>query len=161
MAGSGCTNMVTPTVLDAGYKANVIPSRATAELDARFIPGHEDEMIATIKELAGEGIEFETISTKPSVEAPWRGPAVDAITRALQAEDDGAVVLPFLNPAGTDGKGFGELPNGRHIDCYGCTPLRLPEGFEFLSLFHGVDERVPLDALQFGARVVDRILGES
>ena len=161
MAGSGCTNMVTPTVLDAGYKANVIPSRATAELDARFIPGHEDEMIATIKELAGEGIEFETISTKPSVEAPWRGTAVDAITSALQAEDDGAVVLPFLNPAGTDGKGFGELPNGRHIDCYGCTPLRLPEDFEFLSLFHGVDERVPLDALQFGARVVDRILEES
>lgn len=161
MVASGSTNNLTPTVLNAGYKVNVIPTRASAELDARFVPGHEEEMIATIRDLAGPGIDFETISHKPAVQAPFRGPVVDAIRSAIAAEDPGAVVLPYLNPAGTDAKGFAVLPDGHTINCYGCTPLRLPEGFDFLSLFHGVDERVPLDSLAFGARVVDHILQEA
>ncbi|WP_130865701.1 M20/M25/M40 family metallo-hydrolase [Acidipropionibacterium timonense] len=161
MVAACSSHNVSPTVLRAGYKANVIPTRASAELDARFIPGHEDEMVSTIRSFAGEGIEFETISRKPSAEAPFEGSAVEAIKRAIGAEDPGAVVLPFLNSAGTDAKGFSDLPDGRHIDCYGCTPLRLPADLDFISLFHGVDERVPLDSLRFGARVVDHILAEA
>jgi acetylornithine deacetylase/succinyl-diaminopimelate desuccinylase-like protein len=161
MVAACSANTVTPTVLSAGYKVNIIPTSASAELDARFIPGHEQEMIDTIKGLAGPGIEFETISHKPSAEAPFEGPAVDAIRSALAVEDPGAVVLPYLNSAGTDAKGFARLPDGRVINCYGCTPLRLPPDFDFISLFHGVDERVPLDTLAFGARVVDHILQEA
>ncbi|AXE38549.1 M20/M25/M40 family metallo-hydrolase [Acidipropionibacterium virtanenii] len=161
MVAACSANTVTPTVLTAGYKVNVIPTRASAELDARFIPGHEQEMIDTIKGLAGPGVEFETISRKPSAEAPFEGPAVGAIRSALAGEDPGAIVLPYLNSAGTDAKGFARLPDGRVIHCYGCTPLRLPSDFDFISLFHGVDERVPLETLAFGARVVDRILQEA
>lgn len=161
MVAASSANSVTPTVLDAGYKVNVIPTRASAEMDARFIPGHEREMVEAIEELAGPDIGFETISRKPSAEAPFRGPAVDAICSALGAEDPGAVVLPYLNSAGTDAKGFARLPDGRTINCYGCTPLRLPPDLDFISLFHGVDERVPLDSLAFGARVVDHILQEA
>ncbi len=161
MVAACSSHTVTPTVLSAGYKVNVIPTRASAEMDARFMPGRDQEMIARIKELAGPGISFETISYKPSAEAPFDGPVVDAMRSAISAEDPGAVVLPFLNSAGTDAKGIAALPNGQTIRCYGCTPLRLPDGFDFISLFHGVDERVPLDSLAFGARVVDHILEEA
>ncbi|AZZ42372.1 hypothetical protein C0Z11_08860 [Acidipropionibacterium jensenii] len=161
MVGAASSQMVTPTVLSAGYKVNVIPTAASAELDARFVPGHDEEMIAQIKDLAGPGITFETIAYRPSVEAPFDGPVVDAIRSAIDAEDPGAMVLPFLNSAGTDAKGFARLLDGRTIRCYGCTPLKLPEDFDFISLYHGVDERVPLDSLAFGARVVDHILEEA
>ena len=160
VAACGSHN-VTTTVLSAGYKVNVVPTRASAEIDARFIPGSEEEMISTIKSLAGPGIDFETISLKPAAAAPFEGSAVDAIRHAIDAEDPGAVVLPYLNSAGTDAKGFAVLPDGRRINCYGCTPLRLPADFDFISLFHGVDERVPVGSLVFGAKVVDHILQEA
>jgi len=161
MVAACCAHNVTPTVLSAGYKVNVVPTRASAEVDARFIPGAEEDMILTIKSLAGPGIDFETISRKPATAAPFEGAAVDAIRRAVDAEDPGAVVLPYLNSAGTDAKGFAVLPDGRRINCYGCTPLRLPADFDFISLFHGVDERVPVRSLVFGAKVVDHILQEA
>ena len=161
MVAACCSHNVTTTVLSAGYKVNVVPTRASAEIDARFIPGSEEEMISTIKSLAGPGIDFETISLKPAAAAPFEGSAVDAIRHAIDAEDPGAVVLPYLNSAGTDAKGFAVLPDGRRINCYGCTPLRLPADFDFISLFHGVDERVPVGSLVFGAKVVDHILQEA
>lgn len=161
MVAACCAHNVTPTVLSAGYKVNVVPTRASAEVDARFIPGAEEDMILTIKSLAGPGIDFETISRKPATAAPFEGAAVDAIRRAVDAEDPGAVVLPYLNSAGTDAKGFAVLPDGRRINYYGCTPLRLPADFDFISLFHGVDERVPVRSLVFGAKVVDHILQEA
>jgi len=161
MVAACCAHNVTPTVLSAGYKVNVVPTRASAEVDARFIPGAEEDMILTIKSLAGPGIDFETISRKPATAAPFEGAAVDAIRRAVDAEDPGAVVLPYLNSAGTDAKGFAVLPDGRRINYYGCTPLRLPADFDFINLFHGVDERVPVGSLVFGAKVVDHILQEA
>lgn len=161
MVAASSSHTVTPTVLRAGYKANVIPTTASAELDARMIPGLEAEFEEALRDLAGSGTTITTITRKPGAQAPFEGPVVSALQESLAREDPGCVVAPYLNCAGTDAKGFAVLPDGRRIHCYGATPLRLPAGFDFVSLFHGVDERVPLSALRFGARVVDGLLARA
>ncbi|WP_182376341.1 M20/M25/M40 family metallo-hydrolase [Nocardioides sp. WS12] len=156
MLGAVLRNSTNPTMLDAGYKVNVIPTEATAHVDGRFLPGFEDEFFATLAELTGEGIEIDYLSKQPPWEMPYDGPLVDAMTRSLLAEDPGAIVAPYLMSGGTDAKHFTKLG----MRSYGFAPLRLPEDLDFTALFHGVDERVPVDALEFGARVMDRFLGE-
>ncbi|SDS57485.1 Acetylornithine deacetylase/Succinyl-diaminopimelate desuccinylase [Paraoerskovia marina] len=143
-----------PTQLDAGYKANVIPGRATAALDARFLPGLEDEGMATIRELAGPGISFEPIHQDISLEVPFSGALVDRMVDAVTSEDPGATVLPYTLSGGTDNKSLSRLG----ITGYGFAPLRLPAELDFSGMFHGIDERVPTDALRFGCRVLDRLL---
>ena len=156
MIGAVIRNTLNPTMLDGGYKVNVIPSEATAHVDGRFLPGHEDEFWATFAELCGDDVTYEALSHQPPWEMPYEGALVDAMTRALVAEDPGAIVAPYLMSAGTDAKHFTKLG----MRSYGFTPLRLPDDLDFTALFHGVDERVPVDALEFGARVLDRLLDE-
>jgi acetylornithine deacetylase/succinyl-diaminopimelate desuccinylase-like protein len=143
-------------MLQAGYKVNVIPSEATAHVDGRFLPGYEDEFWATFAELCGDEVTYEPVSHQPPWEMPYDGALVDAMTRALVAEDPDALVAPYLMSAGTDAKHFTKLG----MRSYGFAPLRLPADLDFTALFHGVDERVPVDALEFGARVLDRFLDE-
>ena len=156
MIGAVLRNSCNPTMLQAGYKVNVIPTEATAYVDGRFLPGFEDEFWATLRELCGEGVEIEAISHQPPWEMPHDTDLVDAMSRAVAAEDPDALVVPYLLSAGTDAKHFTKLG----MRSYGFVPLRLPDGFDFAAMFHGVDERVPVDALHFGARVVDRLLDQ-
>jgi acetylornithine deacetylase/succinyl-diaminopimelate desuccinylase-like protein len=156
MIGAVLRNSCNPTMLQAGYKVNVIPTEATAYVDGRFLPGYEDEFWATLRELCGEGVEIEAVSHQPPWETPHDTDLVDAMSRAVAAEDPGALVVPYLLSAGTDAKHFTKLG----MRSYGFVPLRLPDGFDFAAMFHGVDERVPVDALHFGARVVDRLLDQ-
>jgi acetylornithine deacetylase/succinyl-diaminopimelate desuccinylase-like protein len=156
MMGAVIRNTANPTMLRAGYKVNVIPTEATAHVDGRFLPGYEDEFFDTIAELCGEGIERTFVSHQQPWETPYDGDLVDAMTRCLLAEDPDAQVAPFLMSGGTDAKHFNTLG----LRSYGFTPLRLPADLDFTALFHGVDERVPVDALTFGARVLDRFLGD-
>ncbi|HJQ06275.1 MAG TPA: M20/M25/M40 family metallo-hydrolase, partial [Nocardioides sp.] len=142
------------TMLEAGYKVNVIPTEATAYADGRFLPGYEDEFFATLAELVGDDITIDYLSNQRPWEMPYDGRLVDAMTTSLVAEDPGALVAPYLMSAGTDAKHFGRLG----MRTYGFAPLRLPEDLDFTALFHGVDERVPTDALEFGTRVFDRFL---
>ena len=157
MIGATVRNTANPTMLEAGYKTNVIPSRASAMVDARFVPGQEDVLLETIDELVGEGIEREFEVRDIAVETSFDGDLVDAMCAALKAEDDRAVPVPYLMSGGTDAKSFSTLG----IRCFGFSPLQLPSDFEFMSLFHGIDERVPVDALKFGVRVLDRFLSNS
>jgi acetylornithine deacetylase/succinyl-diaminopimelate desuccinylase-like protein len=154
MLGAVIRNTANPTRLDAGYKVNVVPGSAQAQIDGRFLPGYEDEFFATMAELLGEGIEVDYLSNQHAVETPYEGDIVRAITSSVLAEDPDALVAPYLMSGGTDGKHWAKLG----IDCYGFAPLRLPPDLDFTALFHGVDERVPVDALEFGARVFDRFL---
>jgi acetylornithine deacetylase/succinyl-diaminopimelate desuccinylase-like protein len=156
MIGAVIRNTVNPTMLQAGYKVNVIPSEATAHIDGRFLPGYEDEFWSTLAELCGEEITQEPVSHQPPWETPYDGALVDAMHRSLLAEDPEALVAPFLMSGGTDAKHFTKLG----MRAYGFTPLRLPDDLDFTALFHGVDERVPVDALEFGSRVLDRFLGQ-
>ncbi len=157
MIGATVRNTANPTMLEAGYKTNVIPSRASAMVDARFVPGQEDVLLETIDELVGEGIEREFEVRDIAVETSFDGDLVDAMCAALKAEDEKAVPVPYLMSGGTDAKSFSTLG----IRCFGFSPLQLPSDFEFMSLFHGIDERVPVEALKFGVRVLDRFLSNS
>ena len=154
MAGAVIRNTANPTMLTAGYKANVIPSRAEAVIDARYLPGEEDALLAAIDELIGEGIEREFLVRDIAVQTPFEGALVDAMCDALRAEDPGGFPVPYLMSGGTDAKSFSTLG----IKCFGFSPLLLPPDLDFMALFHGIDERVPVDALGFGVRVLDRFL---
>ncbi len=145
-----------PTVLSAGYKHNVIPDRAEALLDLRPFPGEEEQVLAKIRGMLPEGVELEVVRSDIGLEFPFQGPTIDAMKAALARHDPGAPVLPYLMPAGTDNKALSTLG----IAGYGFAPLRLPADLDFPGLFHGVDERVPLDALDFGTAVLtDFLLG--
>jgi acetylornithine deacetylase/succinyl-diaminopimelate desuccinylase-like protein len=156
MLGAVIRNSVSPTQLDAGYKVNVVPTEATAHVDGRFLPGYEDEFFQTLRELCGDGIEWDFLSHQQPWETPYDGDLVASMTRAVLAEDPEGLVVPYTMSGGTDAKHFRRLG----LRSYGFAPLRLPEDLDFTALFHGVDERVPVDALQFGARVFDRFLDD-
>ncbi|HEV7195876.1 MAG TPA: peptidase dimerization domain-containing protein, partial [Pedococcus sp.] len=142
------------TMADAGYKHNVIPQSASAALDARFLPGHDDELLATIRELAGEHVEVQVVHHDIALDAPFEGPLVEAMKAALLAEDPDARILPYCLSGGTDNKALSRLG----ITGYGFAPLQLPADLDFAPMFHGIDERVPVSALEFGARVLQRFI---
>ncbi len=157
MVGAVIRNTSNPTMLQAGYKANVIPSTAEAVVDCRFLPGYEDELLETIDVLLGEGVTRTAEVADIAVETPFEGAVVDAMSAALKAEDPGAFAVPYLMSGGTDAKSFSTLG----IRCFGFSPLLLPADLDFTALFHGIDERVPVDAIKFGVRVLDRFVAGS
>ncbi|SCX55063.1 Acetylornithine deacetylase/Succinyl-diaminopimelate desuccinylase [Klenkia marina] len=157
MIGAALRNTVNPTMLDAGYKTNVIPGSASATIDGRFLYGQEEAFEAQIDELLGEGVTREYITHDQAVETTFDGPLVEQMVAALKAEDDGARPVPFTMSGGTDAKSFETLG----MRCFGFSPLRLPADLDFAGLFHGIDERVPVESLQFGVRVLDRFLRAS
>jgi acetylornithine deacetylase/succinyl-diaminopimelate desuccinylase-like protein len=143
-----------PTVLTAGYKHNVIPDSASALVDIRCLAGEEDVVLAEVRELIGPHVDLEILHQDIGLENKFEGPLVEAMVGALQAADPGAPVLPYLLSGGTDNKALSKLG----ITGYGFAPLQLPAELDFPAMFHGVDERVPLDALVFGRRVLGDLL---
>ena len=154
MIGATLQNTANPTMLEAGYKANVIPGSASAVIDGRFIPGFEDELNSTIKSLIGEHITVETITRDKALEVPFEGDLVEAMCNALIKEDAVAIPVPYVMSGGTDNKALADLG----IIGYGFSPLKLDADFDFMAMFHGVDERVPVEGLTFGARVLKDFL---
>jgi acetylornithine deacetylase/succinyl-diaminopimelate desuccinylase-like protein len=150
MIGATLQNTANPTMLDAGYKANVIPGSASAVIDGRFLPGHEDELNQTIRSIIGEDIEIETISRDIALEVDFEGDLVDAMCNAITKFDPEGIPVPYLMSGGTDNKALSELG----IVGYGFSPLQLPSDLDFMALFHGVDERVPISGLHFGVNVL-------
>jgi acetylornithine deacetylase/succinyl-diaminopimelate desuccinylase-like protein len=147
-------NSANPTMLSAGYKVNVIPGTAVAYVDGRVLPGYADEFAATMDELCGPYVTWEYAHSERPLEAPLDAPIVDAMKAALLAADPEAQVVPYCMTGGTDGKQFGRLG----MACYGFTPLMLPAGYDYYAMFHGVDERIPLSALDSGVEIMDSFL---
>jgi acetylornithine deacetylase/succinyl-diaminopimelate desuccinylase-like protein len=143
-----------PTLLHAGYKHNVIPDTAEALVDIRVLPGEEEAVLERVRELAGEGVEVRVVHQDVGLENPFDGPLVDAMVATLGAHDPEAEVLPYMLSGGTDNKALSLLG----ITGYGFAPLKLPASMDFPAMFHGVDERVPLDALVFGRQVLRDLL---
>src|SRR5216683_1307123 len=154
LIGATLRNTINPTTLSAGYKVNVVPQVASASVDGRFLPGHEEEFFETVDRLLGPGVRREFIHEDIAVETTFDGDLCDAMTSALLAEDPAATVTPYCLSGGTDAKSFSRLG----IRCFGFAPLQLPADLDFSGMFHGVDERVPVDGLRFGVRVLDRFL---
>ncbi|MEU8818878.1 M20/M25/M40 family metallo-hydrolase [Actinoplanes sp. NPDC048796] len=157
LIGATVRNTANPTRLEAGYKDNVIPGRASATIDCRTLPGHADTFLAELRELIGPGIDIEHVSQQTAVETGFDGALVEAMADALRAEDPAARTIPYMMSGGTDAKAFATLG----IRCFGFAPLKLPADLAFSSLFHGIDERVPVEGLEFGVRVLDRLLRNS
>lgn len=147
-------NTSNPTVLRAGYKHNVIPDTAEALVDVRSLPADQPGILAEIQRIVGDDIEIETVHSDVGLEVPFAGEAVDAMIESLRLHDPEAKVLPYLLSGGTDNKALSRLG----ITGYGFVPLRLPADLDFPGMFHGVDERVPLEALDFGHRVLADLL---
>jgi acetylornithine deacetylase/succinyl-diaminopimelate desuccinylase-like protein len=147
-------NTANPTRLESGYKVNVIPQTAVAEVDGRFLPGGEEDYFAEIDRLLGDSVTREFIHHDTAVETTADGDLYDAMSAALLAEDPGAKVVPYCLSAGTDAKSFSRLG----MRCFGFSPLKLPADLDFAGMFHGIDERVPVEGLQFGTRVLDHLL---
>jgi acetylornithine deacetylase/succinyl-diaminopimelate desuccinylase-like protein len=154
MIGATLQNTANPTILEAGYKANVIPGSASAVIDGRFLPGYEDELNETIRAIVGPDIRIETITQDIALEVEFGGPLVDAMCAAIVSEDPDGVPVPYLMSGGTDNKALSELG----IIGYGFSPLRLPPELDFMALFHGVDERIPVDGMHFGVRALNNFL---
>ncbi|MFG2429687.1 M20/M25/M40 family metallo-hydrolase [Streptomyces sp. NPDC048590] len=147
-------NSTNPTMLEAGYKVNVIPGHATARIDGRMVPGGEEEFHETLDRLTGPGVEWEFEHREIPLTAPVDSPTFAKMRAAVELFDPGAHAVPYSMSGGTDAKQFSRLG----ITGYGFSPLKLPVGFDYQALFHGVDERVPVDALHFGVRVLDHFL---
>jgi acetylornithine deacetylase/succinyl-diaminopimelate desuccinylase-like protein len=154
MIGATIQNTANPTMLNAGYKENVIPQTASAVIDGRFLPGFENELHETIKKLAGPEIELEILVRDKALEVDFEGELVDQMVSAISAEDPDGIVVPYLMSGGTDNKALSDLG----IKGYGFSPLKLPADLDFFALFHGVDERVPVEGLKFGVRTLYRFL---
>ncbi|MBC2638355.1 MULTISPECIES: M20/M25/M40 family metallo-hydrolase [unclassified Rhodococcus (in: high G+C Gram-positive bacteria)] len=152
--GATLHDTANPTMLSAGYKANVIPQTAEAVVDCRILPGRQAEFEATIDELIGPDVSREWITKLDSYETTFDGDLVDAMNDAILAHDPDARTVPYMLSGGTDAKAFAKLG----IRCFGFAPLQLPADLDFSALFHGVDERVPVDALLFGTRVLEHFL---
>ena len=157
MIGATLSNTANPTMLEAGYKSNVIPGAASAVIDGRFLPGHEEEFERQVDVLIGSGIVREWVHRDQAVETDFDGPLVEAMAAALRAEDGAALPVPYTMSGGTDAKSFERLG----MRCFGFSPLLLPADLDFAAMFHGIDERVPTDALRFGVRVLQRFVAAS
>ncbi|MFF1646671.1 M20/M25/M40 family metallo-hydrolase [Streptomyces sp. NPDC058240] len=147
-------NSSNPTMLEAGYKVNVIPGHATAFIDGRMVPGGEEEFHATLDRLTGPDVDWEFHHREVPLQAPVDSPTFAKLRAAIERFDPAGHVVPYCMSGGTDAKQFSRLG----ITGYGFSPLKLPVGFDYQALFHGVDERVPVEALHFGVRVLDHYL---
>jgi acetylornithine deacetylase/succinyl-diaminopimelate desuccinylase-like protein len=154
MIAATLQNTANPTMLSAGYKSNVIPKEASAVVDGRFLPGHEAALNQTLAQIVGPEIKIETITRDIALEVPFEGPMVEAMKSAITKLDPDGIPVPYLMSGGTDNKALSDLG----IVGYGFSPLRLPADLDFMALFHGVDERIPLESLDFGVKALEDFL---
>ncbi|WP_283139312.1 M20/M25/M40 family metallo-hydrolase [Rhizohabitans arisaemae] len=154
LIGATLRNTTNPTMLESGYKVNVVPQTATGHVDGRYLPGYEDEFFKQLDELLGPNVTREFVVHDIALETDFDGPIVQAMTTALLEEDPDGRAVPYCLSGGTDLKSF----NALGIRGFGFAPLKLPADLDFSGMFHGIDERIPVESLQFGTRVLDRFL---
>lgn len=157
LIGATLSNTANPTQPNAGYKVNVIPGEATAHVDGRFLPGYKEEFFADLDRILGPNVKREGTHSDKALETSFDGPLVEAMQSSLLAEDPTAKAIPYMLSGGTDAKSFDDLG----IRGFGFAPLKLPPELDFAGMFHGVDERVPVEGLKFGVRVLDRFIDAS
>jgi len=147
-------NLVNPTLVRGGTRINVIPSEIVLEMDGRLLPGFGPaDLEAELRRVVGPSVEIELTPGEPASAVPDMG-LFDTLAAILRDADPAGVPVPYLFPAVTDGRFFARLG----IQTYGFLPMKLPEGFDFLETIHAADERIPVEALEFGAEAMYRLL---
>jgi acetylornithine deacetylase/succinyl-diaminopimelate desuccinylase-like protein len=148
-------NTVSPTILRAGYKDNVIPGEATIVLDGRTLPGEDPEsFMAELREIVGPEPTFELIKTAPPAETSPDTPLFELIKETIEAADPGSRAIPWMIPGATDNKFYSKLGAA----CYGFSPVRLEPHMPFGSLYHGNDERLPIEGFNWGLKVYAEVV---
>ncbi len=143
-------NTVCPTIVHAGYKDNVIPGEATAVLDGRTLPGEDEKsFLRELRDIVGPEPTLEVIKSAPPAEASFDTPLFRLLRSRTEAADPGARAIPWMLPGATDSKFYTQLG----AICYGFSPVRLEPKMPFGSLYHGNDERMPVDGLFWGLRL--------
>lgn len=151
------SNSVSPTVLKAGGKINVIPSQAHAHLDCRILPGQRPEdAMREILAITGNRIELELMHTSTGNLTPNDTPLFRLMERATMEMDPLAIVIPIISPGATDASEYKRAG----IQVYGFTPGIFPEGFPWIKLPHGHDERIPISAIRSGLPALWRVISE-
>jgi acetylornithine deacetylase/succinyl-diaminopimelate desuccinylase-like protein len=152
------SNTASPTVLRAGTKTNVIPGFAEAEIDGRTLPGQTTEdLLRELGAVLGPDIELSVLrSAPPTVTEPAESPVYDAIARVIGRREPEAALVPYLTPGFTDAKFFTKLG----ARWYGFSPVKFPRGMRFGDLYHGNDERIPVDGLAWGTEVLAEVVSE-
>jgi acetylornithine deacetylase/succinyl-diaminopimelate desuccinylase-like protein len=147
-------NTVSPTVLQASTKINVIPSEVSVELDGRLLPGYTpDDMVTELRQLLGDEVELEVMRYEPGPPEPDMG-LFATLADILRDQDPEGKPSPLLVAGVTDGRLFARLG----IQTYGFTPMKIPRGMDFWRLFHGADERIPIEGLEFGCEAIFKLL---
>ena len=149
------SNTVSPTILRAGYKDNVIPGEASVVLDGRTLPGEDPEsFMAELREIVGPEPKFELVKTAPPAETSPETELFELIRQHVEAADPGARAIPWMTPGATDNKFYARLGS----QCYGFSPVKLHSHMPFGSLFHGNDERLPIDGFFWGLKVYAEVV---
>jgi len=147
-------NTVSPTILHGSDKINVIPGEIAVELDGRLLPGFRPEdMFAELRNLIGKEVELEVTRFDEGPDEPDMG-LFDLLSGILEEDDPGCIPVPLLLSGCTDGRFFSRLG----IQTYGYLPMPLPKGFHFSQTIHSVDERVPKEAIDFGANAIYKLI---
>src|SRR5262249_49606582 len=154
--GAMLANTASPTLLRAGAKINVIPGVAECDIDGRTLPGQTTaDLIAELRAVLGDDVEIEILrEAAPLVTEPMRSPLYELIGEVVAARDPGARVVPYLTPGFTDGKCFARLGT----KWLGFAPVKLPRGLRFADLYHGNDERIPVEGLRWGAATLAEVV---
>jgi acetylornithine deacetylase/succinyl-diaminopimelate desuccinylase-like protein len=152
------SNTAVPTVLKAGYKTNVVPGVAEAEVDGRTLPTQTSkDLIEEIKKVMEEDVEIEILRDMPPVESDAGTPLFQLCCDAVKKHHSGATPVPYLAPGFTDAKNWSRLGT----QCYGFMPVQFPDdGVKFGDLFHGHDERIPVEGLKWGVNVLYEVVKE-
>jgi acetylornithine deacetylase/succinyl-diaminopimelate desuccinylase-like protein len=154
-------NTVNPTMVRGGAQVNVAPSEVVLDLDCRLLPGYSPaDLVAEVRQVVGDEVELELVQHDPGPAAPFNGRAApdmglfDTLSDVLREADPQGIPIPTLLPATTDARFFSRLG----IQTYGFLPMALPPGFNFWETIHGPDERIPIEALDFGAEAIYQLL---
>jgi len=148
-------NTASPTILRAGYKDNVIPGEATIVLDGRTLPGEDPEsFMAELRQIVGPEPTFELLKSAPPVQASPDTPLFELIKQTVEAADPGARAIAWMIPGATDNKYYSQLG----AVCYGFSPVKLDPQMPFGALYHGNDERLPIEGFFWGLRVYAEVL---
>ncbi|MBA3532209.1 MAG: M20/M25/M40 family metallo-hydrolase, partial [Ardenticatenales bacterium] len=143
-------NTVNATIIQGGEKINVIPSEIIVELDGRLLPGYTPhDIVLELRDVIGDDVDLEVSRYDPGPpesDMTW----FEGLAEILREVDPGAIPIPFLMPGVSDARFFARLG----IQTYGFLPMRMPEGFNFIQTIHAADERIPVDALEFGSAAI-------
>ena len=147
-------NTVSATILHGSEKINVIPSEISVELDGRLLPGYQpDDLIGELRQIIGNHVELELLRHDSGPTEPDMG-LFDTLAGILREADPNGIPVPLLLTGATDARFFSQLG----IQTYGFLPMPLPEDFNFIQTAHAADERIPIDAVEFGANAIYRVL---